>query len=291
MQALLLASSAMQLAADVDTRTYNEAEHAPAFILLLIACIVSMLLLIVLIVLFIVHGKKTGECPGCKKELKKKKTGLYCKNCKGTFVPRFPGRLEGITEVVKKENSSARELRLQKTKSRQRLFGLGTTLLVLVLIALMVSPVISIVFNKVDKLQAFNESPFNIDFNVEDDFVYIGSYLNVTLNVTNNWDKPLPSEKYEFLLYVAAKNEVMWYLIYDFVAHDPLGDQGPGFSIQPEETVHLNYILNLSQGDDRFKTEDCYIFLEVHEVLSRSNDGTVTDYELVYRDKRSINLF
>jgi hypothetical protein len=291
MQAIFFASRTMQLAMDVDTRTYNETEHAPAFILFLIASIVSILLLITLIVLFIVHKKKTGKCLGCKGELKKKKGDLYCKKCKATFVPRFPGRLVGITEVVKKENPSAKEYRIQKMKSRQRLFSLGTTLLILILIVLIVSPGLSITYNKIDKLNAFNDSPFDIDFNVKDDYVYIGSYLNVTMNITNNWDQAIPSPDYEFILYVAEKNEVMFFLSYDFEAHDPIAAQGPGFSIQPEETARIGYIHNLSQGEDKDKEEDCYIFMEVHKVHSRSNDGKVTSYDLVFRDKRSINLF
>jgi hypothetical protein len=281
----------MQLAMDVDTRTYNETEHAPAFLLFLIASIVSILLLITMIVIFIVHKKKTGKCLGCKGELKKKKGDLYCKKCRATFVPRFPGRLEGITEVVKKENPSAREYRIQKMKSRQRLFSLGTTLLILIFIVLIVSPGLSITYNKIDKLNAFNDSPFDIDFNVKDDYVYIGSYLNVTMNITNDWDQAIPSPDYEFILYVALKSEVMWFLSYDYVAHDPIAAQGSDFTILPGETTHIGYVLNLSEGQDKEKEGDCYIFLEVHEVRSRSNDGRVTSYDLVFRDKRSINLF
>jgi len=255
--------------------------------ILLFLGIFAAVVLAIFILFLIARRIKAKKCSNCDDKLVKKGVQFKCNNCRLTYIQTTGLGLKDVTSELDRQSRDERKERLDKHKKTHKRLGFLYTLFILLLIALVLSPVIYFEYDRAMGIMSYNDSPFDIQVSVADDYMDADSFLNVTAHITNNWDKAIPRSGYIFIVYVVGQLEVFISIDLENNEVDVFEEAGPNASVAPGADGDINFIYEL----DGTKEGKCYLILEVREAeWDQDGDSVIKTIKTVGRTKTNVEL-
>jgi len=239
----------------------------------------SVLLFFAMVVLLLLRRFGPRKCPGCSSPLSKKDIQPGCELCKRSYVQKFPLGLEDITQKIKGETRTQKKDRQKRLRSARSRTHLLMTLVLIILVLAALSPLAYFEYRRGMSIISVNDSPFEVYVTVELDYVPKGSELNVSLTITNNWDRPLPDPRYELKVFLVEQLGVFVSRDLDPKVAEPLSEPGANISLAPGDSGIVNFIYDL----DGSKDGKCFLIVEIKDTNPPS--------ELVLRTKMKVELY